>query len=525
MGNGTATANRGGVPSGPLGCGYHTDKSVMQMVGEVVRHAKARRLEHGPKLWDRKHPGGSLLGTGKVIKGGPYENYGSLFDEVLQHDVTAVQLQCFDLMLVKGSFMGVAVAPKGTAHLTKWHHPETGRCGPYGRCRHIYEVCGTEVLAAHPLHTIVNGQVCGQNKGTVSSTGALEARVNERLAQALGVSQKIGDVLSDIANCMRAVTCECMHEHGFSTLPDWLGLQETTRTYKNKEVGRAGKKKTGRDFRRYFDNAIDLAQQHARARRISGGPLVFHKVGNNTGLQAEYIVASRRAMVAADDMVFHFNRTRTSQPEMTDTMALDILRRSWQQFIANPSGYVKELESLAFDWSEADAVSHYSGKQPFKVGSWTASPWQIHQAVEADVLFNCTAFHHVRPRAYLERTEAWAQMTEPWRHLAYDDPWDTDLGFYECLHCNQYSKTKYCTHVAAVTLIEKILPGLPRHFQTEGLDSHVDGHRIIVRKDRRGKDQPVSASDSRNSRQRFSSQSPRRKVKNKGEATKKRKGR
>ena len=90
--------------------------------------------------------------------------------------------------------------------------------------------------------------------------------------------------------------------------------------------------------------------------------------------------------------------------------------------------------------------------------------------------FNNQAFRRIIPRAFLSRAASDTHVREPWRKQLLTDPWRTDLGFFECLHCNQYSKTKYCVHVAAVTMIEEVLAGVPGCMDPNGVGTRGNHH-------------------------------------------------
>ena len=110
-----------------------------------------------------------------------------------------------------------------------------------------------------------------------------------------------------------------------------------------------------------------------------------------------------------------------------------------------------------------------------RYGAWGPlgpTPAQVHVIVEADVLYNAQAFYRIVPRAHYTAEEAKPYLQEQWRDYSANDPWCTDLGFFECQHCSQFSKTGYCQHVAAVTMIEKILPGVPRCMLRKGVGSN-----------------------------------------------------
>ena len=159
---------------------------------------------------------------------------------------------------------------------------------------------------------------------------------------------------------------------------------------------------------------------------------------------------------------------------MADTAYyLKILRSGWEFFIKDPAGYIAKLRADAKEWCSAEAAAHFQ-QDKFSYGKWKATERQIHQIVKNDVLYLSSAFHHVRPQTPLNHENAARVMTEVWRRLKpNEDPWDTDIRFFECLHCNQYSKCGYCVHVATVTMLEETLPGIPRNFENCGFVRNV----------------------------------------------------
>ena len=110
-------------------------------------------------------------------------------------------------------------------------------------------------------------------------------------------------------------------------------------------------------------------------------------------------------------------------------------------------------------------------------------------------MYNAQAFYRVVPRPHLTHAEAQPYLQEQWREYCASDPWCTDLGFFECQHCSQFSKTGYCEHVAAITLIEEILPGLPRCMQLKGVG--LTGRNLTggTKSDRYNQDVPQESPD------------------------------
>jgi len=86
--------------------------------------------------------------------------------------------------------------------------------------------------------------------------------------------------------------------------------------------------------------------------------------------------------------------------------------------------------------------NHFIGKLPKGFGQWRKTRWQIAQIVKNDVLYLPEAFHKVVPRDHLNLNDTRRVMGETWRRIlppehALFDVWDTDIRFFECLHCNQ----------------------------------------------------------------------------------------
>ena len=108
-------------------------------------------------------------------------------------------------------------------------------------------------------------------------------------------------------------------------------------------------------------------------------------------------------------------------------------------------------------------------------GKWTASKWQLTQIVKNDVLYLSEAFHFVQPRECLDTKNSRRVMGETWRRILKDetlDLWDVDIRFFECLQCNQFSKSQFCRHIAAVLVLENIIPDVPRSFKSVGIVNH-----------------------------------------------------
>lgn len=494
MGAGLALQNRSGVLQANDACSFHKGKSIKQMFTGFLRDAKLLRAQDQPK-WDREFGMGYLLprAADRVFQ----EECGDILDGVMQHDCRPVVLGLWEHLRVKTSLMGVSA--KNFARLEKHHHPVTGIQGHHGRASQTHELALYENAVRSILNTEVNGVLCGQEKGKVSSANNLEARINKALKKLLKASMRMEDFFPAVTSAFSGLTTQYAAYLQYSILPDYFGLCAST-THCGSS-GRKGNEGTGRNFSAMFRAAKATARKH-RMLVAAGEPTPeYHRVGTGEWQTAEYIVTSKKATDVALKMVARQGEAAaTGKHPLTVEEATSLLRTSWEAYINNPGKYASDLANDAKDWSAAEASNHMLDDKFFgrdsRHGVWKdhePTPAQVAIVVETDILFNAQAFHRLVPRAYLSHEESRPFLQEEWRYYSRHDPWNTDLGFYTCLHCNQYSKTRYCEHVAAATLIEAIIPGLPACMQDKGVGDTGNDNQPPVQKSRHGIDQ-VTAS-------------------------------
>ena len=250
-----------------------------------------------------------------------------------------------------------------------------------------------------------------------------------------------------------------------------------------------------------FRSAWDAATDHRRLVAAGEPTPVYHRVGNKTGKDAEYIVATQKTMDVGHTMVArHAAKAVPGARPLTIEKAVDLLRSSWEAYIVDPVKYATDLATDAKTWSADQARDHVQDDKLFRRksrhGVWkdqAPTTAQVAVVVEADILFNSHAFHRLVPRAHLTHKESQPFLQEEWRYYTRLDKWNTDIGFFTCLHCNQYSKTRYCTHVAAVTMIEAILPGIPGCMQTKGVGNTGNNDQSPGQKTKYGVDKPTDS--------------------------------
>ena len=470
MGGGLALRNRSGVLQANDACSFHKGKSIKKMFTGFLRDAKLLR-NADQKRWDREHGMGYLLPrpADTVFEA----ECGDLLDVCMQHDCLPVVLCAWDHLRAKTALMGL---PKSNFdRLDKYHHPVEGIQGHHGRSSQRHELALYASAVRSVLDTEINGVLYGQEKGKVSSANNVEARINKSLKALLKCSLRMEDFFPEVTSAFSALTAQYAQYLQYSILPDYFGLCAST-THCGK-TGRKGNEPTGRNFVDMFNSAKDAATNH-RSLEAAGLPTpVYHKVGVKGGKEAEYIVATQKTMDVAGKMVSrHALEASTGTLPLTVAKAVDILRASWLSYIADPKKYAAGLAIEANTWSADQASFHVLDDKLFARGSrhgvWkdgAPTPAQVAIVVEADLLYNAHAFHRLVPRPHLTHEESKPFLQEEWRYYDHHDPWNTDLGFFTCLHCNQYSKTRYCTHVAAVTIIEAILPGIPGCMDKKGV--------------------------------------------------------
>ena len=499
LGEGKARQNRAATVVTNDACSFHKGKTIKQMVKEFVKKAQVLRKVDAI-LWDRTHALGYRLDT----KGCVYQReFGDLLDDVMQHDMQSVQLLTWGFVLEKCRLMGLD--GDDIEHLDYHHHPVHGKQGHHGRSSQTHELADdADDLDAnsprHPLETTLEGERRGQQKGEAPSANNVEARINLRLKTWLQHSRHMGDLVGLIIEEASRVGTECAGKHQYSTLPDCFGQCPSTTSVK--QTGRHGKVKTSRDFRTMFQRAMTIAIEYRDPQSTTGMRVKFHRVqAENSVVTVEYVVASDETLRVAKKLMAR-NLEKPPKGRNSNFLTLEstvaVLRDTWCTYIANPVAFVEDLQEDVADWNVAQARDHMMDDNAFtaksKHGVWRTKPTasQIHVLVEAELEFNNQAFHRLIPRIALTSDEASPHLKEAWRKelKSMPDPWRTDVGFYECLHCHQYSKTQYCAHVAAVTLIEGILPGVPGCMQESGVGTIFLRSLLPEKKNKYGGDEP-----------------------------------
>ena len=474
LGDGLAQDNRNGIPTTNNACSFHKGKNIEGMFTDILTRAKMLRSLNEAE-WDR------TWGLGSILSNAPrniyQQEFGGLFDVVMQHDSLPVTLGVWELYREKGTHMGLAMS--ALDHLDLHHHPVNGRQGHHGRSSQRREVALGHVVGEYSLGGFSNGEWYEVDKGTTSSANSLEARINAALKRLLGHAMRLDDLLPALSEGFSEVCLKCCGELQYSCFPDFLGQCPGT-THKKKS-GRAGSTKTGRDFRTYFHSAEADALDH-RERLSRGEPTPTYHLVSGSGRNSVYVVASERTIKVAKAMVDRNAAkplNRRLRGMATVDAAVATLRCSWESYMKNPQVYADKLAAEARTWRVGQARDHLLDDQAFgpssRYGAWGPlgpTPAQVHVIVEADVLYNAQAFYRIVPRAHYTAEEAKPYLQEQWRDYSANDPWCTDLGFFECQHCSQFSKTGYCQHVAAVTMIENILPGVPRCMLRKGVGSN-----------------------------------------------------
>ena len=438
-------------------CSFHQLATLKKMIDGSIIESRRKRARN-PKRWDRRHPAGKRLE--EQFGGSFLRHYGGLADVCMQHDVHAVAELAWDLILDEAYYWGMA---SEASNWTKLHHPTNGEQGTWGRANNTYECPKDQHNVDHPLARVINGVVFRVNKGSSPSANSLESRFNKKLKQAAGKPQQFGPLCTIIGNTMQNLTRQCAMDLGFSVVPDFFGRCQPLASVR--KTGRKERIATTRGYRQMFETALSHASRQHFVDHYFKIDVQGDNFASKTGRTAEYIVASDRTHKLIESMLQFYKKPNS---EKETARILKTLRDNWIEFIADPKAYVAKLRAEAQEWDGAKAAEHFQ-RSKFPGGPWRNTPWQVHQIVVDDVLYLSQAFFRVIPLQPLPPTDADRVMNEVWRRTkGTSDPWDTDIRYYECVHCNQYSKGAYCTHVAAVTLMEKILPDIPRTFQNCG---------------------------------------------------------
>ena len=213
----------------------------------------------------------------------------------------------------------------------------------------------------HPLDTYVDGVRHGIEKGVPASANNVESRINKRMKTKTGCARRMVDLLPVIVDVASEVCAECAGNHQYSVLPDFFGECRSTSSRKSSTAGRAGKIKTGRNFRKMFRTAEDVARRFRAAEDNDEIRLQYHRHTDTHGLEAEYTIASDRTMTVARDMVRrndakHASDKNTNVDSLPKVMA--ILRDSWRDYMADPALYVESFGVEVQSWTLAQARDH-----------------------------------------------------------------------------------------------------------------------------------------------------------------------
>jgi len=539
MGGGAARDTRGTEKVSSDACSFHKGKRIGLMFIHFLRVTQTLRKTRGVEEWDAAHPLGYLL-TGSPATVFQRE-FGDFLDDVMQHDALPVTQGCWHYVHEKCRAMGVA--EEELCHLDHYHHPVTGIQGHHGRSTQTYEMAEGASEQQHPLESVVDGQRHMVEKGVVSSANNLEGRINKRLKKAAGRAHPMVTLVPILIEEASVVCSECAAEHQYSTLPDFLGQCDST-TSDGPTAGRWGKDPTGRNFRSMFKEAMAVAFKWRDPKDTSDVKVQYHREPGPKGDTARYIIASKETIRVAHVMVRRNAAKAVGERSKTvNTLgkAVQVLRDSWQEYMDKPTHYISTLQEEMKSWSVVQARDHMQDDTAFtkrsRHGAWKgkATAGQMQAMLDKEMRFNNQAFRRIIPRPYLTRAAADAHVREPWRKQLLTDPWRTDLGIFECLHCNQYSKTKYCVHVAAVTMIEEVLAGIPGCMQPHGVGTRGNHHYRTpeMLKDKYGEMVAASSPEKAGaeiqspmkSTGRYSSQSPSRRAKDKAKVAQRNKKR
>ena len=463
FGNGNAMLQRNGETRAIDGCSYHKLAALRKMINLSARILRGRR-NADVDLWDKKHSAGHLLsGTCDVF----HTYFGDYTDETMQHDVFDVALVMWELALELAQLMG-----DDPQQWNKNHHPVTGLCGVWGRMMRTYEAAEGVDLDDHPLARMVKGTVHVVMSGDAPSANALEANLNRKTSEGVQCATSIGPLMTKLSGVWKNASRNCIAQAGYSLLPDFFGLNMGTTS--TKQTGRGRKVPTSKDMPRSFSRGVSSAITAHQ------NPGTYYKVGTGEGVHAEYIVASATTVATVQKLHRYLNPHGPELPTvgfMESTLRQ--WRKDWLSFIRNPRQYITTLRNDAKEMDVVAARQFMLDREwPGRGRRFTRDPYQVHAIVATGAMFNCGAFHRVVPRKHLSVADSKPLLQESFRRYNPQDPWDRDVRMLQCLHCNQWSKYDYCEHVAAVTVLEGIIPGLPRTFMCRGIEDALQLRRL-----------------------------------------------
>ena len=229
MGEGRMALNRSGIDTLIFGCGFHKGKSIKEMTSRFITAARAGR---------RKRECAYLKPLSPLLDGNrDYQNlFGTLVDEVLQHDDRLVGLMLWKMLLRKARLMGMEEYAK---HIDTYHHPVNGRQGTWGRWNHNQE--GS--LDAQQRHVGPVPYLGTIAYGSSSTSNAIEGRMNKLMKLATGTSLCYG-ALSTKSQRMLTTLGRDMTSIVFSLVGDQQG--ECLVTEHRKRSGAPSVQKTGK---------------------------------------------------------------------------------------------------------------------------------------------------------------------------------------------------------------------------------------------------------------------------------------
>lgn len=162
--------------------------------------------------------------------------FGNLVDECLQTDCPTIGRAAWALVLQK---CDVYELHGLRDHLERYHNPETGRQGVWGRWNHIQQKATMPVNENLVTALTTVGDV---TRGTASTANGIEGSMNKWLASYTKMSLAYGPLITTAQTCMTNLGYK-LSVVGFSVVPDQQGL--CTIIQHSKKSGRQGAPQTG----------------------------------------------------------------------------------------------------------------------------------------------------------------------------------------------------------------------------------------------------------------------------------------
>jgi hypothetical protein len=222
MGEGESAINRSGIDTCINGCAFHKLGALRKLCNASIKSACHQ--------YKTVKGVGYTKGASLILEGNPnYDTlFGGLVDEAINTDDEQIGLVAWNLFLRKARLLGM---DSFAAHMTRYHHPQTGRQGVWGRWNMLQEQAGEPEDFSRSVAY-----------GNASTSNGCEGLINKCLKLETKTSLAYGTLIARAQNACSNLG-KNLTEVGFSVISDQQG--ECLAKKHNKLSGRQGTEKTG----------------------------------------------------------------------------------------------------------------------------------------------------------------------------------------------------------------------------------------------------------------------------------------